>query len=80
MGGETNWAVNRATSSGTQGNAPIAGLRYDSYGQRKALTIGSSDHGAHLRCAKEGVDDWDKPASFVVDATPRRSTSSLDGI
>jgi hypothetical protein len=26
----------------------------------------------------EGVDDWDKAASFVDNATPRRSTSSLD--
>jgi hypothetical protein len=25
----------------------------------------------------EGVDDWDKSASFVAGATPRRSTSSL---
>jgi hypothetical protein len=28
--------------------------------------------------AKEGVDDWNKSASLVGDATPRRSTSSLD--
>jgi hypothetical protein len=26
------------------------------------------------------VDDWDKSASFVVAATPRRSTSSLDEV
>jgi hypothetical protein len=44
------------------------------------LTIGSSDHGAHLRWAKEGVDDLDKSASMVVAATPRRSTSSLGAI
>jgi hypothetical protein len=30
-----------------------------------------------MRWAKELVDDWDKSASFSVDATPRRSTSSL---
>jgi hypothetical protein len=30
-----------------------------------------------LRCAREGVDDWDKAASLGVNATPRRSTSSL---
>jgi hypothetical protein len=28
----------------------------------------------------EGVDDWDKAASFVDNATPRRSTSSLDAM
>jgi hypothetical protein len=28
--------------------------------------------------SKGGVDDWDKAASFGGDATPRRSTSSLD--
>ena len=28
--------------------------------------------------AKEGVDDWDKAASLVGDAPPRRSISSLD--
>jgi len=28
----------------------------------------------------EGVDDWDKAASFVVGATPRRSTSSLEAL
>ena len=43
----------------------------------RRITIGSSDRGPHLRCAKEGVDDWDKSASFGVDAFPRRSTSSL---
>jgi hypothetical protein len=32
---------------------------------------------AHLRGAKEGVDDCGKSASFGVGATPRRSTSSL---
>jgi hypothetical protein len=31
-----------------------------------------------LRRAKEEVDDWDKAASFVLGALPRRSTSSLD--
>jgi hypothetical protein len=31
-----------------------------------------------LRRAKEGVDDWDKPAPFCVGAAARRSTSSLD--
>ena len=34
--------------------------------------------GRHFRCAKEGVDDWDKSASFAGGATPRSSTSSLD--
>jgi hypothetical protein len=29
--------------------------------------------------ARREVDDWDKPASFIGNATPRRSTSSLDG-
>jgi hypothetical protein len=48
--------------------------------QRKQLTIGSSDRGSRLRWAKEGIDDWDKSVSFCVDATPRRSTSSLDAI
>jgi hypothetical protein len=42
------------------------------------LTIGSSDSGARLRWAKEGVDDWDKSASLVGNALPRRSASSLD--
>jgi hypothetical protein len=41
------------------------------------LTNGSSDHGAHLRWAKERVDDWDKSASLFVGATTRRSSSSL---
>jgi hypothetical protein len=31
----------------------------------------------HVRWAKEGVDDWDKSASFVAGAFRRRSTSSL---
>jgi hypothetical protein len=44
------------------------------------LTIGSSDHGAHLRWAKEGIDDWDKSASLAGNASPRRSTSSLDAM
>jgi hypothetical protein len=43
-----------------------------------ALTIGWSDRGLRLRSAKRRVDDWDKSASLVVGATPRRSTSSLD--
>ena len=30
-----------------------------------------------LRRTKERIDDWDKSASLDVDATPRRSTSSL---
>jgi hypothetical protein len=30
----------------------------------QGLTIGSNDHGAYLRWAKEGVDDWDKLPSF----------------
>jgi hypothetical protein len=42
------------------------------------LTIGSSDRECRLWWAKEGVDDWDKSASFDLDATSRRSTSSLD--
>jgi hypothetical protein len=29
-------------------------------------TIGSSDRGSRLRCAKEEVDDLDKTGSFVV--------------
>jgi hypothetical protein len=41
------------------------------------LTIGSSDRGVYLRWTMEGVDDWDKSASLVAGATPRRSTSSL---
>jgi hypothetical protein len=41
------------------------------------LTIGWSDRGARLRCAKEGIDDWDKAASLGDNAFPRRSTSSL---
>jgi len=41
------------------------------------LTIDSSDRGYHLRRAEEGVNDWDKSASFHGKATPRRSTSSL---
>jgi hypothetical protein len=44
------------------------------------LTIGSSDHGAHLRWANEGVDDLDKSASLNGNATPRRSTSSLEAM
>jgi hypothetical protein len=45
-----------------------------------ALTIGSSDRwGCVFGGAKEGVDDRDKSASFVGGATPRRSTSSLEG-
>ena len=40
------------------------------------LIIGSSGRWSRLRSAKEGVDDLDKPASLVVGATPRRSTSS----
>jgi hypothetical protein len=46
----------------------------------KRLTSGSSDRGSRLRWAKERVDDWDKSASFVGGASPRRSTSSLDAI
>jgi hypothetical protein len=42
------------------------------------LTIGWSDRGLRLRCAKEGVDDRDKSVSFLVGAFPRRSTLSLD--
>jgi hypothetical protein len=34
----------------------------------------------HLRRAKEGVDDWDKSASSVGNANPRRSTSSLEDV
>jgi hypothetical protein len=50
----------------------------DTSAQCRRLAIGSSDRGSwRLRLAKEGVDDWDKPASFVVDATARRSTLSL---
>ena len=45
--------------------------------QRKGLPIGSSDRGARLRWAKEGVDDWDKVPSFDAGEAPRRSTSSL---
>jgi hypothetical protein len=41
------------------------------------LTTGWSERGSHLRWAKEGVDDWDKTASFDTGASPRRSTSSL---
>jgi hypothetical protein len=33
--------------------------------------------GSRLRWAKEGVDDLDKSVSFIANATPRRSTSSL---
>jgi hypothetical protein len=44
----------------------------------RCLTIGSSDRGARIRRAKEWVDDLDKSVSLVVDATPRRSTSSLE--
>jgi len=40
------------------------------------LTIDSSDRGV-VTLAKEGVDDLDKPASFVVSAPARRSTSSF---
>ena len=46
--------------------------------QLAGLTIGWSYRGSHLRWAKEGVDDWDKSASFAGNATPRRSSSSLD--
>jgi len=43
------------------------------------LTIGSSDRGGIIFVEPwRGVDDWDKSASFVADASPRRSTSSLD--
>jgi hypothetical protein len=45
----------------------------------RPLTIGSSDRGARLRRAKEGIDDWDKVPSFDAGEAPRRSTSSLDG-
>jgi hypothetical protein len=41
------------------------------------LTIGSSDRWARLRWAKEGIDDWDKAASFFVGATARGSILSL---
>jgi hypothetical protein len=34
----------------------------------------------HLRWAKERIDDPDKAASIDGGATPRRSTSSLDGM
>jgi hypothetical protein len=33
--------------------------------------------GAHLRWAKEGVDDWDKSASDWVGEAPRRSSATL---
>ena len=46
--------------------------------ERRHLTIGSSDRGARLRWAKEGIDDLDKLPSLDAGATPRRSTSSLD--
>ena len=43
------------------------------------LTLGSSDHEARLRWAKEAVDDWYKATSFIMDAVPpRRATLSLD--
>ena len=44
----------------------------------RPLTIGSSDRGARLRRAKEGIDDWDKVPSFDAGEAPRRSISSLD--
>jgi hypothetical protein len=39
-----------------------------------------SDDWARLRRAKEEIDDLDKSASFVGNASPRRSTSSLGAI
>ncbi len=43
------------------------------------LTIGSSDRGSTIFVEpRRGSSDWDKADSFVVGATPRRSTSSLD--
>jgi hypothetical protein len=44
------------------------------------LTIGSSDHGAPLRWAKEGIDDRDKAASIDASAAPRRSSATLASI
>ena len=57
---------------------PVGSMADVRYGWR--LTIGSSDRGWRLRLAKEGIDDLDKAASLVGNATPRRSTSSLDDI
>src|SRR5579863_4431045 len=46
-------------------------------GTKCDLTIGWSDRGV---ASSERVDDWDKSASLVVGAIPRRSASSLDGM
>jgi hypothetical protein len=54
---------------------PVGSMADVRYGWR--LTIGLGDRGWRLRLAKEGIDDLDKAASLVGNATPRRSTSSL---
>jgi hypothetical protein len=57
-------------------------VRTDAFPKRYGISSGRpNDHAGMrglVRLAREGVDDWDKTASFGVSAAPRRSTSSLN--